>query len=869
LAEAQIDVIRTWIDKTLTAKEDLAASGGDVTEHDVRAIFQARCVHCHGAEEQRGGLDMRTVESRLKGGKSGPGLVPGKPEESLIYRHIADGVMPPQRMAKLAAIELVTSSEQEKIRQWIAAGAPGPQAVDDSADQVAEADKQFWSFQPPVRPAVPSVAHSDQVRNPIDAFVLRRLEEKGLSYTEEADRLALMRCVSLDLTGLLPTADEVTAYLADRSPDAYERLVDRLLASPHYGERWGQHWLDLAGYADSEGFGQHDPVRPYAYRYRDYVIRSLNADKPYTEFLTEQIAGDEMSDDWKNANGTASQEVIDRLAATGFLRTGPDPTASYEAGLLAERVEVVAQELVVLTSGVMGVTVGCARCHDHKYDPIPQRDYYRLRAILQAAYDPYEWKIPKNRRLKLGTEEEWKTVREHNAPLEIDIEKLEKTIEGAVAPFRSQALEAGLASLPEELRSEAREAVDAPEDDRSEAQRKLLEDYREALDVSMGALRRKFPDLVAQIDDPQKELQKARQQLKPEPIVRITHDNKEPSVSYMMLRGDPINFGDPVDPGVPRVFENSQMEPYKVVSPFAGATGRRLALARWLTQPNHPLTARVAVNQLWLRHFGRGIVPTVDNFGRSGVAPTHPELLDWLATEFVAGGWSMKHMHRLMTTSQAYRQSSQIAESVYEADPDNELLSRMRLQRMDAETLYDSLIQAAGRFHDQAYGAPTEPIVTEDKEVIVKPDTDGYRRSVYVLRRRQTPVSLMDAFDQPPMTPNCTERRMSNVATQALHMMNGSMTWDLSRYMAGRVLDEADGSLDRAIELIYLRVFTRPPTEEERAIARQAIEEFEKGWPARLEADADAAPRAATAKWLAVANYSHALLNSAEFSFID
>ena len=347
------------------------------------------------------------------------------------------------------------------------------------------------------------------------------------------------------------------------------------------------------------------------------------------------------------------------------------------------------------------------------------------------------------------------------------------------------------------------------------------------------------------------------------------NDNREPSVAYMLLRGDPINFGDPVEPGVPRVFENPALEPYKVVAPFEGATGRRLALARWLTQPNHPLTARVAVNQLWLRHFGRGIVPTVDNFGRSGVAPTHPELLDWLATEFVASGWSMKHMHRLMTTSQAYRQSSQLSEGLRRVDPDNELLSRMRLRRMDAETLYDSLIQAAGRFHDQTYGAPTEPAITDDKEVIVEPDAAGYRRSIYVLRRRQTPVSLMDAFDQPPMTPNCPERRMSNVATQALHMMNGSMTWDLSRYMAGRVLDEADGSLERAVELIYLRAFTRLPTEEEREIGLQAIEEFEKGWPARLEADAEPSPRASTAKWLAVANYSHALLNSAEFSFID
>jgi cytochrome c553 len=867
LSEAEVGVLRSWIDYTLAP--EAATADSSVSEHDVRGIFQARCVRCHGAEEQRGGLDMRTLESRLRGGKSGTGLVPGRPEESLIYRRIADGEMPPDKMAKALAVELVTGGEQERVRSWIAAGAPGPQEIDASADDVLDADKQFWAFQPPKRPAAPPVENRDLVRNPIDAFLLRKLESQDLKYSPETDRLALMRRVSLDLTGLPPTPEEIASYLRDDSPGAYERLVDRLLASPHYGERWGQHWLDLAGYADSEGFGQHDGVRPYAYRYRDYVIRSLNADKPYSQFLMEQIAGDEMSNDWRETDGKADQEMIDRLAATGFLRTAPDPTDSHERGLLAERMDVVAQELVVLTSGVMGVTVGCARCHDHKYDPIPQRDYYRLSAILQGAYDPYEWQRPKDRRYELGTEAEWAETETHNSPLKTRISALEEEIAAAVKPFRERAIEAALVDLSAGLRAEARAAVESPEDERTNAQWAFLETHKVTVDLANGALQRQYPELKTQIEDPQRDLVATRRALKPDPHVRILSDNAQPSVPYVLLRGDPINFGDPVEPGVPRVFENPALEPYEVVAPYEGATGRRLALARWLTQPNHPLTARVAVNQLWLRHFGRGIVPTVDNFGRSGVAPSHPELLDWLATEFVANGWSMKKMHRLMTTSSAYRQTSTVAAELNEADPDNELLSRMPMRRMDAETLYDSLVQVAGRLNEEVHGVPTEPTITDDQEVIVEPDLDGYRRAIYVLRRRQTPVSLMDAFDQPAMTPNCTERRMSNVATQALHMMNGSMTWDLSRYMAGRVLDEADGSLERVVDLIYLRVFTRPPTDEERDIGLRAIEEFRKGWPARLEADADAAPRAATARWLGVANYSHALLNSAEFSFID
>ncbi|MEO6037250.1 MAG: DUF1549 domain-containing protein, partial [Saprospiraceae bacterium] len=357
LTDAEMDVIRGWVDKLPTAAPIVA-----VSEHEVRGILQARCVACHGSGKASGGLDLRTMASRLKGGKTGPALVPGKPDESLFYKRIIDGQMPPEKAAKALAIELPTPTEIEKIRAWIAAGAPGPTPVP-VAGGVTEKDKQFWSFQPPVRPSVPVA--KGLARNPIDSFLLAKLEAKGLGYSREADRLALLRRASLDLTGLPPTPAEISAYLADTSADAYDKLIDRLLASPRYGERWGQHWLDLAGYSDSEGFGQDDGVRRFAWRYRDYVIRSLNADKPYTQFLTEQLAGDEISDDWKMAKGTVSQEVLDRLAATGFLRTTPDPTNSAERGLLSERMNIVADELEVLTSSVMGLTVGCARCHNH------------------------------------------------------------------------------------------------------------------------------------------------------------------------------------------------------------------------------------------------------------------------------------------------------------------------------------------------------------------------------------------------------------------------------------------------------------------------------------------------------------------------
>ncbi len=824
MTDAEIDIIRTWINKGLAAPAEVAAP---VTELEARAIFQARCVRCHGGLAKEGGLDLRTLASRLAGGKSGPALVPGKPEESLLYKRMANGQMPPSDMAKDLAIELPTDGEIAKIKAWIAEGAPGP-VVAAVAPMVKDSDRKWWSFQPPVRPAVPVVKNSAQVRNPIDAFLLQKLEAKGMHYSREAGKLQLLRRAYLDLTGMPPTAAEAAAYLKDVAPHAYEKLVDRLLASPHYGERWGQHWLDLAGYSDSEGFGQDDGVRHYAWRYRDYVIRSLNADKPYDRFLTEQLAGDEMSDDWKKP-GNASPELIDRLAATGFLRNTPDQTDSSERGLLAERMNIIADETEVLSSSVLGMTVGCARCHNHKYDPIPQRDYYRLSAILQAAYNPYEWRTPKERVADLSQEQERTSVAAFNAPIEAEVKSLEDQAVKISEPFRAQATE------------------------------KLTEEE----------LIKKFPELKEKIQPIHRDLEAAKQKLKPKPYVRILTDNQEPSQSYLLRRGDPIGFGDPVEAGVPTVLENAALKPYQAVSPFPGASGRRLALAQWLTQPNHPLTARVAVNQLWLRHFGRGIVASVSNFGHSGVAPSHPELLDWLATEFVSQGWSMKSIHRLIMTSQAYRQTSTVDAALVAADPENELLSRMPLQRMDAETLYDSLLTATGRMDPTLFGEPVEVEITPDKEVTVKPTAAGLRRGIYVLHRRQTPMSLLDAFDQPAMTPNCTERRHSNVATQALHMMNGSMTWELARYMAGRVIDEAGDVTGRQIDDVYWRAFARAPSALESKAGEDAIAEFRKAWPARLASENNDSPRASTAKWMALANYCHALLNTAEFSFID
>ncbi len=426
LTKEEIDVIRAWIDAGAQKGADDAAAPR-ITERDILPIIQAGCLPCHGKRKQEAGLDLRTTASRLKGGKSGPAVVPGKPDESLLVQRIASREMPPLKLIHENSVKSPTEAQLEMIKKWIAAGAPETPAATE-AESTSDPDQDFWSFRPPKRPSVPDVKNRHLAHNPIDAFLLRKLEKKGLSYSPETDKVKLLRRVYLDLTGMPPSPDQVSEYLEDHAADAFEKLVDRLLDSPEYGERWARHWLDLAGYSDSRGIGFLDVIRPYAWRYRDYVIRSLEADKPYDRFLTEQIAGDELSDYTKEA---VTQELIDRLAATGFLRTTPDPTYEYEFAYIPERMTVVSQTVEVVGSAVMGLTIGCARCHDHKYDPIPQRDYYRFSSILQSAYDPYDWRPPKDRQLDIALESERVETEKFNAPIEVEVKRLEAALESS------------------------------------------------------------------------------------------------------------------------------------------------------------------------------------------------------------------------------------------------------------------------------------------------------------------------------------------------------------------------------------------------------------------------------------------------------
>ena len=923
LSAEKVELIGHWIDSGAWSDgEETGAGSGHakathVAERDIFAtILQVRCVLCHGRRNQQGGLDLRTRASLLKGGRSGPAIVPGKPDESLLIKRIAGQQMPPPESFRDFAVRPVTTKELEQLRQWILAGAPndaenvldigrGPDPL------VSDTDRQFWSFRSPTRPAVPKVRAKGSVRTPIDAFLLARLEAQGLGFSPEAERLTLMRRAYFDLIGLPPDPDEIEAYMKDDSPNYYESMIERLLDSSHYGERWARHWLDAAGYSDSEGKIENDLVRPHFYRYRDYVIRSLNSDKPYDQFLVEQIAGDELFD--YKAVREPSADQLDQLVATGFLRTAPDGSYSLAGNKISDRLNVLADQVEIFSSSVMGLTMACARCHSHKYDPIPQRDYYRLSAVFQAAYDPYDWLFPNTniddpegktvfpmRHLSTIPERERGEVERHNRPIHTEIQRLKASLEEIAQPLREQLLKEKLAKLPKGIQQDLRDALRASVESLSEDERYLrekcfqceadstkgqgvsrhvssgVEDYLlqkfgEFVRVEQPELEERFPDFKAEAARINKAIKSSKERLRPEPRVRALFDmGGEPTPAHLLLRGDYLNPGPMVRPGVPSVLRDG-ISPYRVVKPpwTTDTSGRRLALARWLVQAEHPLTARVMVNRIWQHHFGRGLVATPGDFGHTGARPSHPELLDWLATEFVGRGWSMKAMHKLVMTSTAYRQSSRIDESRRKTDPDNVLLSRFAMRRLDADAIRDAMLKVAQRLDPTPFGPAADAEVRPDGEVLSECSEAGCRRSIYTLQRRTKPNTLLDVFDAPQMTPNCLRRAQSTVSSQALQMWNSETVRQNARHFAGRVIDAAGPDLNRQIDRIFLAALARWPSDAERAVHAGQVHELTQQWLDHLDHEVPAEPKQGRARWLALATLCHSILNSAEFIYVD
>ncbi|RUL87506.1 PSD1 and planctomycete cytochrome C domain-containing protein [Tautonia sociabilis] len=881
LPEEEAGRIRAWISSVTEADLDLMPGDGGDTERDrltlqVFDFFDFKCVDCHGRHGAEGGLDLRTAASALAGGDSGPVLLLDDPEASPLIRRLVADEMPPRQGRFDLSIKPVTEAEIDLLRSWIAAGAPefpSREVLADDGSDVSESDRSWWAFRTPERPEVPPVAHRDQVDRPIDAFLLARLEESGLAFSPEADRRTLIRRVSFDLTGLPPSPEEIDAFLADDRPDAYERVVDRLLSSPHYGERWAQPWLDAAGFVESEGGDGNDPIRSEYYRYRDYVVRSINDDTPFDRFLVEQLAGDEL-DDWLAAP-ELSDEGADALVATGFLRTVVDPTDRPVHNFHPDRQQVLADTVAVVGSSVMGLTIGCARCHSHKYDPISQADYARLSAIFSPAYSPQDWLKPRERLIPLASRAERQAAEEHNAEVDARIAPVRDRSKARFEEAKSLLLDRRLDAVPEGIRADVKAALLLDAEERDPAQTVLAEKYAELGNVSEADLDEAFPDYKEDSERLQAEIEALEAEKIVLPTARALIDaGAEAPPFYLQIRGDAYRRGGEAPPDVPSVLKAAAGD-FEVQEPWPGAetTGRRLAFARWLTRPEHPLTSRVFVNRVWQQLFGRGIVATVDNFGRTGSPPSHPELLDWLAVEFVRDGWSLKRLHRLLVTSRAYRQSSAVRTEARAVDPDNVLLWRMPMRRLQAEWIRDATLAASGTLNPRMFG-PSSPVVADDDGVVQEaPGFEHARRSLYVLHRRSQPATLLELFDAPRMAPNCLERRTSIVAPQALLLLNGGWIRDQAAALADAVSLDAGPEPALRIERAYLRVLGRPPRPAESARAAEFLQEqallYRDDAPPCSAPPESEASTESEADRLALVDFCHVLLNAPAFHYLD
>jgi hypothetical protein len=833
-----------WFAPCASAAEPATAPARVDFARQIRPILVENCFECHGPDPRgrKGNLRLDTRESLLADRGGYAVVVPAQPEESeLIQRLIAespDEVMPPPRSRRS-----LTPAQVDLLKRWVAEGA---------------AWGEHWAFAPIARPAIPEVSHPEWCRNPIDRFVLAKLEGAGRAPATAADRGTLIRRLSLDLLGLPPTPDEVEAFLADTRPDAdaEARLVDRLLASPQFGERWARPWLDLARYADSDGY-EDDFARPDAWRYRDWVIAALNADRPFDAFTLDQIAGDLVP------GATYEQRVaagFHRMALFNRSSVGRDNQEEFRTKTVKDRTNTTATIW-------LGLTFGCAECHTHKYDPLPQRDYYRFSAFfnnLDDAEVPAPALSAEHFRAFERAAAEFDREQAH-ARAALQVYELDER------PLRQAAWERS--ADRRELPGEVAAALDVPAGRRSDEQADLLEGYFRSVDPEVLRLK------AAVLDG---EMAKNNRPLPPSSKALSVAESPERRASFVHLRGDFLSPGEGVQPGTPAFLP--PLRPRR-----GDGAPDRLDLARWLVDPANPLTARVAANALWQSLFGRGLVATPENFGLQGEPPSHPELLDWLAAELVASGWSRKHLIRRIVASATYRQSSRLPADALapgagaERDPANTLLARQNRFRVDAETVRDLALAVGGRLNPAPGGPSIQPPLPESllarpelkSERLMPPSrgADRYRRGIYVNVQRTLAYPMLTEFDAADSSAACTRRDRSNTPQQALTLLNDPVFAECARALGLRLAMEGDGNSgrDARIARAFLLCLARTPTPGEAAVLRDVYEEHRTLYAAdpdsaaRLLADeplpALLAPSEAAA-WVAVAR---TLLNLDEF----
>lgn len=682
-------------------------------------------------------------------------------------------------------------------------------------------------FSPVVQPVVP--AASAQTSTDIDRFILAGLQAKKLTMQPKADRATLFRRVAFDLTGLPPTTVELDLFLRDTTPAAYDNMIDRYLASPQYGVHWGKFWLDAAGYADSNGYFNADSDRPLAWKYRDYVIQSFNSDKPFDVFVREQLAGDELVQ--YTPQGDVTPAMIEGLTATHFLRNAPDGSGESDGNpdeVRTDRYTVLEGNLQNMMNCLLGLTIQCARCHDHKFEPISQKEYYSLQALFFPVYNPVLWTKPNDRLVLIGNKATLAAQQRLRDQVDKQIKILKDSLTAFAEPLREQFLDERLKGLEVPVRGELLEALKMAKDKRSSKQTALLKKHKKLIEISDDALAARFPEYGAFKEQTQRALAAREKDLPPTPekIAAYVETDAKPAVHHVLKRGLHGQPGEEVQPGALACLSQPGNQ-FQLTPPAPGqvSTGRRTAFARWVTSPANPLFARVIVNRIWQQHFGTGIVATPDNLGYSGSKPSHPELLDYLAHELVRNGWRIKAMHRLIMKSAVYQQSSTPAVGTEQIDSENRLLSHYPLRRLPAEAVRDAMLMVAGEL-DERLGGPYVPSVRlPDGVVEVDEKTPGARRrSVYLQQRRTQVVTLLQLFDAPALVSTCGKRTPSTVPLQSLVLLNSLFARQRSQAFATRLLREADKTTTARIDLAYRLVCSRLPRDDERLLCEKFLQ---------------------------------------------
>ena len=787
----------SWFAVLLTAKVTFAApeksapDSAALFEKTVRPILAENCFKCHSHAENKfkGGLALDSPASILKGGETGPAIVPSQPEKSLLLQAVRQSgelKMPPKGQ--------LTSAQVAAIEQWIKAGAPMPATVSSVPNghakrtgKITDEDRAWWAFQPIRKTAPAKLADDAWSRNEIDRFILARIRKENLKPSTEAARVALIRRLSFDLVGLPPSPDEVETFVKDRSADAYETLVDRLLASPRYGERWARHWLDLVRYADSDGY-RIDDFRPNAWRYRDYVIQSFNDDKPYDRFVQEQLAGDELFPGDPAA-----------LTATGYLRHW-----IYEYNLRDVRGQwtTILNDITDTTADVfLGLGLQCARCHDHKFDPILQKDYFRLQAFLAPI-------LPRED-LVAATETEKRTHAAKRAEWEKKTASLRAEIESIETKYRNAATKDAIEKFPEDIQA----MILKPVSERTALEHQLAELAYRQVYYEYDRLERKLKG-----EDKEKVIALRKQlathdALRPAPLPTVLAVSDASRIAPPVFI--PKKNGEPIAPGFPTILDDKPA----VIPPLPAnldSTGRRAALAKWLTRPDNPLTARVIVNRLWQQHFGRGLAANASDFGKLGEAPTHPELLDWLAGGFIENGWSFKKLHRLIVTSATYRQTATATRDA--KDPENKFYARGTTRRLDAEQIRDAVFTITSELNLKTGG----PAV----------NASDPHRAIYTKMLRNTRDPLLDVFDAPLWFQSAASRDTTTTPVQSLMLINSQFMLQRAKAFANRVSKDCgpNASEEKLVSHAYELAFGRAPTAAQRDFAVK----FLAAQPARI-----------------------------------